>query len=943
MLDQLQEQRLIDIPSNMLEGHDLLNIEKAYLSVLEGNQGHLIDYYLLGKARIKQGRIKEARTLLEMAYALDPYYIPCGLDLADVYSKLGYFDETAALYKQILALYPNDKNVADRLCNHYGGNDINKVAVKVRSEVDELIKKCNITSSQKVLFGMPFTIYEPCRIHDFCLSQALKLRGAEVVSLTTVSENNGKIIAVEEGETKILGGIWGGFTGDPEQDKAAAEKNCRTILESNKLLWEIWAGVPMIALTKYVSKEDRCEIRNIVAKYPISDYKQWQYNSMPVGRWVVEALVNNEMVGDEKLVKNWENKLYNYLYNIILLEYAFSRALDEIQPDVVISSDTYYYPYAVLETLAMNRSIPCYNHWSGCRRMGWCYAKGEPTMNRNLTSAWKSYIDKSLTSHESLLIEDYLAKRQANNGTACDAVRPVVDSGHLLKVPQIDYSKPTALLAANAIWDLAALNKELLFEDMVDWVRKVMDFFKLNPQYQLIIKVHPAEKGKKIPLTLQMIGDEVRKHMPVLAPNIILLEPETAISVYDIIPHVKAGLVYTSTVGIEMSCFGKPVVTCAKDIYREKGFTYDPATTQEYFKILTVLLESNGQYDLTDKKKELAKKFFYLYNFRYYMSLNLFDYGLSEKSTLFFEDVREFLPGRNQVLDYVCESILNHLPLVSEDRIPPVGGLKRNQYDFSAAEIVKSGKIVLGGYGKNYQEKTIGQNDGLTHMSINGFEFYVPTDCFKPGELTWLYNEIFLPYEANPHAYETNFLAIHDGDIVIDAGCGEGFFVPHALSRNARKIYAFEPHPKFVRGLSKTFSKEIEDDCVEIIPVGLSDKIADAFLNDGNNFICEAKINDRGGHRIQVVTLDSFVLEKNIDAVDFVKMDIEGEEINAVRGMFGVLKRFKPKLAIAVYHEYENAQQIKDLILRACPNYKVFFGGCYMFKVPSRPYILYAF
>jgi hypothetical protein len=72
-------------------------------------------------------------------------------------------------------------------------------------------------------------------------------------------------------------------------------------------------------------------------------------------------------------------------------------------------------------------------------------------------------------------------------------------------------------------------------------------------------------------------------------------------------------------------------------------------------------------------------------------------------------------------------------------------------------------------------------------------------------------------------------------------------------------------------------------------------------------------------------------------------MDIEGEEINAVRGMFGVLKRFRPKLAIAVYHEYENAQLVKELILTARPDYKIAFGSCYMFEIPSRPYMVYAY
>jgi len=943
MLGQLKEDKLLQTSINFLKGHDIVNAEKACLSVLEKNEKCAIVYFLLAKIRVGQGQFEQARVMLEMAYALDPYYIPYGMSLADVYLQVGNSDQATALLKMLLGLYPNNEEIADKLRGYYKNNDINEIVVKIRNQVNELVGKNGISTTEKILFGISFTIYEPCRVHDLLFSQALKLRGAKVIPLVLGEEKHGEIIAVQEGENNFYGGVWGGYKGDLSYDFEVNQKNYRSIFSSDKLLWEKWAGIFPISLTRYLDQEDRLKIRGLLQTFPVEDYKNWTYESMPVGQWAIDVLVNNEMVGDEQLVKNYHGKLIHYLHNILLLVHSYSKALDDIRPDIIITNDTFYYAWAILESLAKERSIPCYNHWSGSRKMGWCYAKDEPAMNINLTEAWTSYIDKPLTPHESELIEDYLSKRRSGYGMVLNTAHPRENVSILKEPPQINYSKPTALLTANVSWDLAALNKELLFESMIDWVRKVMDFFAANPQYQLIIKTHPAEKNEKIPTTVQMIGFEVRKHMPVLPQNIILLEPDSDISVYELIPNVEVGLVYTSTVGLEMSCFGKPVITCAKALYRDKGFTHDPTAIGEYFEALRSMLESNEPPKIIEQRKGLAQKFFYLYYFRYYTSLNLFDYGYGKRSTVFVEDARELLPGRNPVLDYVCDSILNHLPIVSESRIPPPGGFKRNQYEFTTEEIVRDGRIMLNGYSNDYQEATIGQIDELAHMCIDGFEFYVPTDSFKPGELTWLYNEIFLPYEANPHAYETDFLTIHDGDIVIDAGCCEGFFVPYALNRNARKIYAFEPHPKFVRGLSKTFTKEIEDDCVEIIPAGLSDKIADAFLDDSNDFICEARINDRYGHRIQVVTLDSFVLERNLDAVDFVKMDIEGEEINAVRGMFEVLKRFKPKLAIAVYHEYENAQQIKDLILTARPDYKIVFGGCYMFEIPSRPYMVYAY
>lgn len=931
--------------SGFLESPEPEVTEDACLAAIKDNDKSAVGYYFLGKIRIKQGRLDEARVLLETAYSLDRFYIPHGLVLGDVYYALERPDEAVGVYKELLGLYPNDEQIIDLLRRHYEGLDIDRTFEKIRTEVDEIIEQANITAKKKVLFGMPFSIYEPCRVHDFYLSQALKLRGAKIIPLSVVSENNDKIESVEEGENKFFGGVWGGFTGVAEDDKLIAEKNCRIILESNRVLWERWASIPLVSLTDYISEDDREQVRQITQTYLLADYKQWRYNSMPVGRWAIDALVNNEMVGDERLVINWEQKLYNYLYNIMLLIQAVSRSLDDIQPDVIITSDTYYYPYAILESLGKERSIPCYNHWEGTRSLGWCYARGEPSMNLGMDDAWKYYNGRGLSEHESGLIADYLEIRCPG----CFEVLPdgVARSEKLKKlqekIPQLDLSKPTVLLATNAIWDLRALNKDILFESMTDWLRSVLDFFVTNRQYQLIIKAHPIEKQGKIPVTRQMIGEEIRKYKAEPGTNIIFIEPDSSVSAYDLISLVDVGLVYTTTLGLEMSCFGKPVVTCAHAHYRDKGFTYDPCNAREYFEIIKKILDSGEAVEVVQQRSELAKKFFYLYFFRYYASLNLLEHKFGDPVRLLVSSAAELMSGRNPVLDYITDSIMNELPIVSESRMPPMGGYNRNQYEFSQEQVIAGSKLVFRGYPQNLQTRVIERCDDLSQMRTGDFNYFVPVDCFKNGELTWMYNETFLGPDVNPHGYETAFVKIRQGDIVIDAGSCEGFFVRYALDRGAGKIVAFEPHPRLSEGLRQTYETEIGRGRVEIVPFAISNVNCESNLDDGREFVCEASINVKGKNRIEVVTLDSFLMASGLERIDFVKMDIEGQEMNAVRGMFGILKRFKPRLAIAVYHGYDNARQVKELILAACSDYKIEFGGCYMFEAPSRPYMVYAY
>lgn len=58
--------------------------------------------------------------------------------------------------------------------------------------------------------------------------------------------------------------------------------------------------------------------------------------------------------------------------------------------------------------------------------------------------------------------------------------------------------------------------------------------------------------------------------------------------------------------------------------------------------------------------------------------------------------------------------------------------------------------------------------------------------------------------------------------------------------------------------------------------------------------------------------------------ITFIKMDIEGSELEALKGAKETIKQFKPKLAICVYHKKEDLLEIPQYILSLNPGYKLF-------------------
>ncbi len=71
------------------------------------------------------------------------------------------------------------------------------------------------------------------------------------------------------------------------------------------------------------------------------------------------------------------------------------------------------------------------------------------------------------------------------------------------------------------------------------------------------------------------------------------------------------GLVYTTTVGMEMAMKGLPVIVSGQTHYRGRGFTYDPDSWVSYFKLLGQMLEHPSNFMLTREQSELALQYIY--------------------------------------------------------------------------------------------------------------------------------------------------------------------------------------------------------------------------------------------------------------------------------------------------------------------------------------------
>ncbi len=194
--------------------------------------------------------------------------------------------------------------------------------------------------------------------------------------------------------------------------------------------------------------------------------------------------------------------------------------------------------------------------------------------------------------------------------------------------------------------------------------------------------------------------------------------------------------------------------------------------------------------------------------------------------------------------------------------------------------------------------------------------------------------------------YGSGEQAVKLGDVVFDCGANIGLFTSIALRAGARRIIAVEPSPENLECYRRNFSGAIDEGKIVLIPKGVWDKEDTLTLyvdpNDSKtaSFMLKPK-GAEGKIQVALTTIDKIVADIGLEKVDFIKLDIEGSESNALRGAARTIKRFKPRISVAAYHNAEDPRRIAEAISATRTDYKRECGPCLEMNNGVRPMVLW--
>jgi hypothetical protein len=148
---------------------------------------------------------------------------------------------------------------------------------------------------------------------------------------------------------------------------------------------------------------------------------------------------------------------------------------------------------------------------------------------------------------------------------------------------------------------------------MAEWVEETVRYFAQREDVQLVIRVHP---GEVLTHGTSMVT-VINATLPEIPTHIHLIEPDEKLNTYDILEITDLGLVYSTTVGLEMAMRSIPVIVAGQTHYRNRGFTSDPDTWETYFSMLDEQLADLESTQLTQAQVELAWRYAYLFFFAF--------------------------------------------------------------------------------------------------------------------------------------------------------------------------------------------------------------------------------------------------------------------------------------------------------------------------------------
>jgi hypothetical protein len=315
----------------------------------------------------------------------------------------------------------------------------------------------------------------------------------------------------------------------------------------------------------------------VLANLGLNDLIGYEYQGMPLGtlalpslRWILRRhhLTDNE--GTRFLLRQ-------YILSAWQVGQEFASLLNKVQPSAVVVFNGMFYPEATARWVAQKRGVRVITHEVGLQPFSGFFTPGEAT-------AYPIDIPKDfkLSAEQNERLDSYLTRRfQGNFSMAGIRFWPQIDSLSPAFWERVKPFRQIVPVFTNVIFDTSQGHANVVFPHMFAWLDLVLEIIRGHPETYFVIRAHPDEcrPGKE---SSESVADWAKKNGVAELPNALFVNANEYFSSYELIQRSKFVMVYNSTIGMEATLLGMPVLCGGKARFTQLPMVFFPRSPESF-------------------------------------------------------------------------------------------------------------------------------------------------------------------------------------------------------------------------------------------------------------------------------------------------------------------------------------------------------------------------
>ncbi len=343
-----------------------------------------------------------------------------------------------------------------------------------------------------------------------------------------------------------------------------------------------------------------CAAESLMAKCPdLQSLVKLEVDGFRVGRNVQSIVLRHFRIGrlDDADPRHREATRKTLARSLAAKSFV-ERMFEDRRPDIAVFVERGYTPAGEIFDACLLHGVDTiqwcgapqsdcliYRRYSLSTRAEHPLALSDSMWQRLLAMPWRAQDDEAVVKR---IADNYESGAWYNRQQLQDG-KCVFSADELRATLGLDPRKKTAVIFSHILYDATFFYGDNLFDDYEDWLVETVRGAIANPRLNWVVKVHPVNVWRSRmdgAALVQLEAEALHKRFGELPAHVKLMPAETAVNTFSLFKVIDFGLTVRGTIGMELPCFGIPVVTAGTGRYAARGFTIDPTSRDEYANLL---------------------------------------------------------------------------------------------------------------------------------------------------------------------------------------------------------------------------------------------------------------------------------------------------------------------------------------------------------------------